>query len=383
MSRLAIYKDCNFDTTVVSNQFIDEFMKSANDAQLKVYFYLLRMVNANLSTSIADIADKFNHTEKDVIRALTFWEKSEVLTLDYNDANDLVGVHFRDFAKPIPLRSQTCLAPVVSIVPSLMPDSSSITSFVSKTDENRKAEQSEKNMAFKSDVSSKEIPKEKFVSYEKPSYSRDDIKRFKEDEKTSEIAFLAETYLERTLSPNEIQSLFFFVDVLGFSTDLIDYLLQYCASCSIKSFNYIEKVAINWAENSIHTSKQAQKHVQKFDKTNSIIMKTLGKSGSTPTDIEKGFIGKWTTTFCFSMEIIVEACNRTVLSVDNNRFKYADAILSNWYKAKVQSLADIEAFDKSFNSAKQAKAGASAPNKFNNFTQRSYNFEQLEKEILN
>lgn len=362
MSRLAIYKDCNFDTTVVSNQFIDEFMKNANDAQLKVYFYLLRMVNANLSTSISDIADKFNHTEKDVIRALTFWEKTEVLTLDYNDANDLVGVHFRDFAKPIPLRSQTCLAPVVSIVPSLMTDSSSISSGSQKADAPQK---------------------EKPVSYEKPSYSRDDIKRFKEDEKTSEIAFLAETYLERTLSPNEIQSLFFFVDILGFSTDLIDYLLQYCASCSMKSFNYIEKVAINWAENSIRTMKQAQKHVQKFDKTNSIIMKTLGKAGATLTDIEREYIQKWTTTFSFSMDVIIEACTRTVLSVDKNRFKYADAILTNWQKANVQSLADIEAFDKSYNSSKQAKTGTLTPNKFNNFTQRSYNFEQLEKEILN
>lgn len=46
MARIALYKDNYADSTVVSNLFIDEYMKDANDAQLKVYFYLLRMLNA-------------------------------------------------------------------------------------------------------------------------------------------------------------------------------------------------------------------------------------------------------------------------------------------------------------------------------------------------
>ena len=63
MARLTIYKDNYADSTVVSNRFIDEYMGDANDAQLKVYLYLVRMMNANLATSVSDIADKFNHTE--------------------------------------------------------------------------------------------------------------------------------------------------------------------------------------------------------------------------------------------------------------------------------------------------------------------------------
>ena len=82
MARLTIYKDNDADSTVVSNLFIDEYMKDANDAQLKIYLYLLRMMNAHLATSVSDIADKFNHTEKDVIRALKYWEKNHLLDLD-------------------------------------------------------------------------------------------------------------------------------------------------------------------------------------------------------------------------------------------------------------------------------------------------------------
>ena len=73
MARLTIYKDDYADSTAVSNRFIDEYMKDANDAQLKVYLYLVRMLNANLATSVSDIADKFNHTHD--IPALTFTMK--------------------------------------------------------------------------------------------------------------------------------------------------------------------------------------------------------------------------------------------------------------------------------------------------------------------
>ena len=75
MSHLTIYQSNYVDATVVSNLFIDEYMKDANDAQIKVYLYLLRMMNAREATSVSDIADKFNHTEKDILRALKYWEK--------------------------------------------------------------------------------------------------------------------------------------------------------------------------------------------------------------------------------------------------------------------------------------------------------------------
>ena len=79
MSRLKICQDGCAGVTVVSNRFIDEFMPQANDAQLKIYLYLLRAVSAGLPLDISEIADAFNHTEKDVMRALKYWEKRGVL----------------------------------------------------------------------------------------------------------------------------------------------------------------------------------------------------------------------------------------------------------------------------------------------------------------
>ena len=68
---------------MISNAFIDHYMKDANDAQLKVYLYLVRMVSAGQPVGITDIADKFNHTEKEVVRALCYWEKAGVMHLEY------------------------------------------------------------------------------------------------------------------------------------------------------------------------------------------------------------------------------------------------------------------------------------------------------------
>ena len=81
MGNFLIYRDNCVEATVLSNKFIDEYMKDANDAQIKVYLYLLRMMGANRSTSVSEIADKFNHTEKDVMRALKYWEKMQLLSL--------------------------------------------------------------------------------------------------------------------------------------------------------------------------------------------------------------------------------------------------------------------------------------------------------------
>jgi len=342
MSCLAVYKDLNVDTTMVSNLFIDEYMKDANDAQLKVYFYLLRMVNANLPTSMSAIAEKFNHTERDILRSLNYWEKKNLLSLDYNEAKDLVGIHFIEMTPSSDAKKQN-LAPVVSIVPSI-----------------------------------NKLP------YIKPLYTLEDMTSFNNSKEASELTFLAETYLNRTLTATDIQSLYFFIDTLHFSIDLIDFLLQYCAGIGKKRFAYIEKVAINWAENNITTAKKAQFYIKKYDATILSIMKALGKSGATPTTPELDYIQTWTDVYGYSMPIILEACNRTVLAVDTNRFKYAHSILNNWFEGKVKTLEDISSFDHSFHAKKSASSsGTAANNKFNQFSQRSYDFDALEKELLN
>jgi DnaD/phage-associated family protein len=157
--------------------------------------------------------------------------------------------------------------------------------------------------------------------------------------------------------------------------------LQYCVDRGKKDFKYIEKVAINWAEEGITTPKQAQKFSSKYDKNVYSIMNELGKNGA-PTPKEMEFISRWTKEYGFSTDIILEACERTVMATDRHRFEYAESILSNWKRENVHHKADIRRIDDMYQKRRQAPKPVASTNKFNQFTQNQYDFDALEKELL-
>ncbi len=64
--------------TIISNQFIDDFMASANGEYIKEYLFLMRHEGEEVTVSM--IADALNHTEADVARALSYWKKAGVLS---------------------------------------------------------------------------------------------------------------------------------------------------------------------------------------------------------------------------------------------------------------------------------------------------------------
>lgn len=360
MARLTIYKETKVDSTAVSNLFIDEYMKDANDAQLKVYLYLLRMMNAHQATSVSDIADKFNHTEKDVVRALKYWEKRQLLDLDFDQDKTLVGIHMRDLEESVKSGSQAAS----SFVP--LPAASASDTAVAAD--------------MMSDTENAAAP-----VFTKPVYSADQLREFKNRQNTAQLLFIAETYIGKPLTPAEMKTILFFTDELHFSDDLIDYLLQYCVDRGKKDFKYIERVAVSWAEQGISTPEQAQNAGGRYSKDVYDIVKALGSSNM-PTEAELSYITRWKADFRFSRDIILEACHRTVLAVNSNRFKYADALLKSWHEQNVRQKSDIEKIDETYRQKKKNQAAASATrqyaNRFNQFAQNTYDFDALEKELL-
>ncbi len=348
MGFLTIYQNNYTDSTVISNHFIDEYMEDANDAQLKIYLYLLRMVNARLDTSIGDIADKFNYTEKDVKRALAYWERKRLLFLDYDSHKNITGIHLLDssaFSNP-----SVNTAVTYPFVSTAVPEQPQVRQF----------------------------------SMEKPNYTADQLRDFKADENTARLLFVAEQYLKKPLSANDMRTILFIMDKLGFSEDLTDYLIQYCVDRGKRDLRYIEKVAISWAEQGITTQKQAAALAGKYDKAVYEIMRALGKN-NLPTETEVAYIDRWRKFYGFDNDVILTACERTVLATDSHRFEYADSILTSWYKAGVHHKDDIKSLDENHRRSKTNRPAAST-NKFNQFTQHDYDFDAiqqaLEKEIL-
>lgn len=368
------------DATVLSNVFIDEYVKDANDAQLKVYLFLVRKMQAGEPVSISDMADRYNHTEKDILRALCYWEKRGVLALTLSPEKTLTQIRLLPLsASAHNGQSAGAASPEVLMAagtgaasPEVLMAAGQAVSAGAPTPAGQTA-----SPLTLSHQTATPAP-----AFEKPAYTLDELKTFQQQENTAQLIFIAEQYLGRTLSPSDMKSILFFTDRLHFSDDLIDYLLQYCVERGKKDFRYIEKVAIAWAESGITTPAEAEGHVSRYDKNVYSIMNALGKTNA-PARNELAYIQRWTQDFGFSLDIILEACGRTVLATDRHRFSYADSILSAWHKAGVHHLSDIAGLDTSFQkerAARPAKTGSTA--EYNRFMHSSYDFDALEEALL-
>lgn len=345
MTKINLYSDKDTNTTSVSNIFIDEYMSAANGEFVKIYLYLLRQLNSSeAGFSLSEIADKFEHTEKDVRRALCYWERMQLLRLDYDANENLIGIRLMDAPSKTPVLKESVPADTTSV--QTVPD----------------------------------IPVKK-------SYSADDIKKFTEQESVTELLFITEQYLGRTLTATDIQTIFYIYDELKLSVELIEYLIEYCVSNHHTSIRYIEKVAISWAENGFKNSEEAKQANAQYNQTYSGVMKSLGISGRSLVSLETAYIDKWKNEMHFSLELIQKACEKTIQAIHEPSFEYTDRILNNWKANNITTLEDVARADIDHHKRKKA-SGQMQPqkpaskNKFNNFEQRSYDYDQLEKMLL-
>lgn len=372
MTPLTIYQDNSYTITAVPNYFIDEYMLSANATQIKVYLYLLRTMGEGRSTSLCEIADFFDYPEKDIIRVLKYWEKQGLLAMDLDEQNQLTGIQIFSFPKTPVKESKTSKKQQVII--SKVPEISTIP-----------AENNESGAVTESDTQTEVIPISEAVTpdYVKKTCSLDELKAFKENDSITELLFVVETYLKRQLTGNDLQTIYFFIETLQMSVDLIDYLFQYCIERGKTDFHYIEKVAISWAENGIKTPSEAKDFSYKYAKIVYTVMKALGKS-TVPTDEEASYVHTWSKDMGFTDDLILEACKRSVAGTDKNRLQYADTILKSWKSSQVITMKDVEKLDDEFKKRKSSSASLTLNYKkssFHQFEHRNYNFDALEKQL--
>ncbi len=350
MGRVIINQNSVISSTELSNIFIDEYLADANDAEIKVYLYLLRMMCAGLSTSVSDLADKFNYTEKDVIRALKYWETLNLMTLEYDDLGQLLSIHMQDIT-PKKNSQKTRLYSVTSMHEQATSMHDQVTSI-----------------------------HEQAPSRQKPAH-----KKPKEHHDNPQMIFVAEQYFGRTLNPTEVKTIFYVQDTLDFSDDLLDYLLQHCASAGKTDFDYVRKTAINWHQKGISTPEEARLEGTAYRNAYTI-MKELGMQNA-PTGTELQFFDRWQSEYGFSLTIITEACRRTVLQTQTKRLQYCDGILRNWYEKGAHTLEDIKQLDADFSKTMpKSTASRTEPvkfgTKFNRFKQNDYNLDDMENQLL-
>ncbi|HCT92761.1 MAG TPA: DNA replication protein DnaD, partial [Lachnospiraceae bacterium] len=220
-----------------------------------------------------------------------------------------------------------------------------------------------------------------------PRFTRDKLDALKQDADFSQLLFLTETYLGKTLNSTEINALCYYYDTLKFPAELIEYLVESCVSKGHKSFHYIEAVAQRWHSAGIRTVQEAKQQSSQYTKQYYSVLRAFGITDRSPIEQEIHMIDHWTNDFGFSTDLICEACSRTIQAINKASFSYADSILANWQKQKVHSRKDLEVIDARHTGAKPPRANSNekksqANNRFNNFSQREYDYRELEQKLL-
>ena len=323
--------------TLIENIFIDQYMPKANGEFVKLYLFLLRCADTERELTLSSIADVFDHTEKDVKRALAYWEKLKLLKLQYDSKGTLSDIHFLNGFDP------------------------------AGDDEASSVQHNE--------------------SKGKNTLTRDRKKQLKEQQQIKQLIFVAEQYYSRPLTSAEQSDLLYFYDTLHFSEDLIEYLIEYCVSKGNTGTHYMEKVAQEWYNQGISTVAQAKKTTNLYNKNYFAIFHALGIKNRNPVPLEIEYMDRWLNQYGFSIEIIKEACARTIRQIHEPKFEYIDSILERWQKAGVKGLSDLKTLDLEHSERKNRTVSYTqktiTSNRFNNFPQREYNWTQLEQQLLN
>lgn len=231
------------EITCVPNAFIDEYLAEASGEYVRVYLYLLRHLRENLK--IHSIADALNLTDYDIKRAIFYWEKR--------------GIFKEGTAKAVEeeIRSEEAARHSEEVL-------------------HRKQANNFTKLSFFAEKNQKHLPltdKNSSLAEQNVSFTQRNLLPIEEkkqeinEEEFEGILYVAQYLLPGGVSRSHIQKFEYMVEYLGMSSELIEFLLDYCASIGKTSPRYIESVALDWHEKRIQTVKQAKSLIEQFDLT--------------------------------------------------------------------------------------------------------------------
>lgn len=396
-------------TTFIHNTFIEDHMLSANGSYVKVYIYLAKCIQAGeKNLSISSLADKMDNTEKDILRALNYWEKNSLIHLLKDDpGNEITGIEMLNPDSPV--HAKVSKEPVKIQKKAELPEPKADTLYTKEKNSGFSANTSV-NSTQKPDTAlnitqTHTMPAEEEPKPDSPSstvhkkqaeinITPDQTRRLSGDEEFVWTCRVIESYINKPLNPKEVQLISYLYDNLGFSPDLLLYLYEYCISLGKTNVNYIQAVAFSWDEQNIKNPEDAKNASSNYNATYTAISKAFA-IGRPLAIVEKQYISRWMDEWHMDLAVVLDACSRTMLKLQKADFKYTDGILDNWHKKNIHTLQDVGKEDEIYAQKKAGmqnkKPAAETPkkqqdkNQFNKFQQRGTSqaeVDELEKKLL-
>lgn len=412
MKTLTLKNKFQTNVTLITNDFIDNYMINANGEFIKVYLFLLRHLDDPCSNlTISTIADCLNNTENDVLRAFRYWESEGLLSLEKDQDGKIIGIEL-ERTPSISHRKMT--APKVTAIPE-RPAFKEVTS-VPESPVIRETASFAEAPVIREVTSAPEaslirevttvpgttilrqvtaMPEAPVFEEVKPILEQEaapkakaiPLTSFKAQKEIKSLLFIAEQYLGKTLSKTDVDAITYFYETLGMSADLIEYLIESCVENGHKSIHYIQKVALSWSDSGVTTIEQARQQSANYNKNCYTVLNAFGIKNRGPAATELIYIKKWTEEMGFSLDIIQEACSRTIIATHQPSFEYTDTILRKWQENGVRHLKDIAVLDAAYQKEKAARttSGRQKPvsKNLNNFERRAYDMDSLEEQLLN
>lgn len=406
MNKIILYSDDEIVATSIPNAFIDHYMVKASGSCVKIYILLLRCIQSGENgVSISFLADKMDANERDIERALNYWENEGLLAISRSKTGEIIGIKVMDHSKI----SSDNTASRNSLAHNSFPGNSygtndnlhSSNEYVSRNQSFTRPHASNESLPNSStsasfangNISNETYPRETFsVPVANITISSDNSVHTNASLDTSAsgtdstpnaedvyswVCSMVEMYLKRPLSYQDQENITFLIYELQFDQDRIIQLYDFITSENKPTkASFVRKVAMTWDKEGIRTSAEAKVSSKAYNKFHMDISKALGL-GRSLAQIEQEFVTKWHETYDFGLDIILEACNRSILNNGKGDFKYIDKILSSWHDKGIKTMEEIakddEEFHKNVQKSKSTSTSTSSNNNYTNSYKNTYN----------
>ena len=280
-------KDIYLLDTKIENFFINEYMPIAPAEYVKVYLFAAMYAEHDIAMTNEVIAMQLGLTEEDIQGAWNYWEEKGIIKKHYLEVVGKFNYSVEFMCLKEMIYGKTLI--------------------------------SNSNNALNSE--------------KKLNIDNEDIKNM-----FSSI----EGTLSRALSSAEIEEVNSWIKDYAVTPEIIIFAFVYCAEREKTNIKYIDKVIRGWTEKEFKTIEAVQEYLNDVDQMyykQKRVMKALGFTRNA-TEAERAIIDKWFDEMKFTMERVLDACNKTA-GISNPNINYVNKVLENWQKEAGNRNTDI------------------------------------------
>lgn len=318
----------------VPGVLVDQHLKLAGAAQLKVILWVLRHAGENFSVST--IAQALSMHEADVRDSMQYWVETGVICRqEHTLAPSAVPLPAVTPEDDLTLTEE---GPVSATVPAASP--------VPKVPASSTAPVAAK-AGTKRALSRPEKPDMKYLN-----------KRMDEDESIAFLMQSADEIFGRMTSNNDKETLLLIHEYDGLPVEVLIMLLQYAVSIGKGSMRYIEKMAIDWADHEITTLEAADRKIQQLTRQQEAcyrVQRLFGVADRAPSEQERIFFDQWVVQWQLSDELLKAAYDVCIGNKGKYIPKYINTTLENWYSAGITEVSQIPGSSNKTGTKKAAK----------------------------